>query len=416
MESKKQSSLEKNSAGSCDEWNEVRSSFLLSQDYIQMAGFVLTSHPKPVRDAIEYHRLALDQNPALHIDRNWNLSSRSLNEDAEEKVFRSAGNYLETDHELIALTGSTTEGLAMLYGGISMRPDQEFLTSEHEHISAYDSIQLRCNRSGVKCRKIRLYEAPFAYENEQAISRILSNIRPETRVLALTWVHSISGVKIDISKIAESLKPINAEREPDDRILLCVDGVHGLGVEDFSPDSLGCDFFVAGTHKWLFGPRGTGIVWGKRDAWNEVAPLIPSFSRFLSHTPGRVHTAGGFHAFEHRWALHAAFEFHANIGKEKIQNRIHALATRVKAGIEEISGLQLVTPISNKNSSGFVCFNSAKLESPKFVNALLENKVIATTSPDWESPDIRISPSLFNTEKEIDKLLDIILSIQSKSA
>ena len=50
------------------------------------------------------------------------------------------------------------------------------------------------------------------------------------------------------------------ERE---RVLLCVDGVHGFGVEETSPAELGCDLFAAGCHKWLFGPRGTGLLWGR---------------------------------------------------------------------------------------------------------------------------------------------------------
>ena len=60
---------------------------------------------------------------------------------------------------------------------------------------------------------------------------------------------------------------LNKKRAEADRVLLCVDGVHGFGVEQESVGDLGCDFFVAGCHKWMFGPRGTGIVWGRADAW-----------------------------------------------------------------------------------------------------------------------------------------------------
>jgi selenocysteine lyase/cysteine desulfurase len=54
---------------------------------------------------------------------------------------------------------------------------------------------------------------------------------------------------------------------PEDRVFLCVDGVHGFGVEAATPAALGCDSLVAGCHKWLFGPRGTGLIWGRSDAW-----------------------------------------------------------------------------------------------------------------------------------------------------
>ncbi|MES1206473.1 MAG: aminotransferase class V-fold PLP-dependent enzyme [Pseudomonadota bacterium] len=57
---------------------------------------------------------------------------------------------------------------------------------------------------------------------------------------------------------------------------MCVDGVHAFGVEQESVGELGCDFLVAGCHKWLFGPRGTGMVWGRADAWNGLAGIVPS--------------------------------------------------------------------------------------------------------------------------------------------
>ena len=97
-------------------------------------------------------------------------------------------------------------------------------------------------------------------------------------------------------------------------MLLCVDGVHGFGVEETSPAELGCDLFAAGCHKWLFGPRGTGLLWGRPAAWRRLEPTIPSFDGRAyaawmngdsapDGPPGPLLTPGGFHSFEHRWAL-----------------------------------------------------------------------------------------------------------------
>ena len=95
-------------------------------------------------------------------------------------------------------------------------------------------------------------------------------------------------------------------------------------------EDLGCDFFVAGCHKWLFGPRGTGLVWGSPEAWPAARPTIPTFAgrafeawigapsyedwwnaaaeeqlpMAVARTPGR------YHSFEHRWALDRAFRVH----------------------------------------------------------------------------------------------------------
>jgi len=88
----------------------------------------------------------------------------------------------------------------------------------------------------------------------QVLDTINRNIRPETRVLGMTWVHSGSGVKLPISDIGGLVDEHNRQRDDQDRIVYVVDGVHGFGVEDLSFPAMNCDFFIAGTHKWMFGP------------------------------------------------------------------------------------------------------------------------------------------------------------------
>ena len=87
------------------------------------------------------------------------------------------------------------------------------------------------------------------------VDMISKNITDKTRVIALTWVHSSTGVKIPVSKISWMIAKQNESRGK--KIIFCVDGVHGFGIENISMNELGCDFFAPGTHKWLFGPRGT---------------------------------------------------------------------------------------------------------------------------------------------------------------
>ena len=83
--------------------------------------------------------------------------------------------------------------------------------------------------------------------------------------------------------------------------------------------ALGCDFFAAGTHKWIFGPRGTGVLWGRSELWSEVVPMIPAFVNVDAPPPAVVFAPGGFHSFEHRWALDEDIpRFTGAIGKARI--------------------------------------------------------------------------------------------------
>jgi isopenicillin-N epimerase len=60
---------------------------------------------------------------------------------------------------------------------------------------------------------------------------VIRAVRPKTRVVALTWVPSSTGLKIPVRRIADGLARINARQAAANRVLLCVDGMHGLGVE-----------------------------------------------------------------------------------------------------------------------------------------------------------------------------------------
>ena len=192
------------------------------------------------------------------------------------------------------------------------------------------------------------------------------------------------------------------------RISSCVDGVHGLGVENFKVRDLVCDFYVSGCHKLLFGPRGTGIVWGRKQSWDQVAPIIPTFSG--TNSPGRLMTPGGFHSFEHRWALAEAFDFHLAIGKQRVQDRIHELNTRLKLELASIKGLTLHTPKSPEFSAGIVCFELAGMTPRDVVARLREKNIVASTTP-YAVSYARLTTGLLNREADLERTVAAVESI-----
>jgi isopenicillin-N epimerase len=377
------------------DWAGVRRQFRLAPGWVHMAGLYLASHPTAVRRAIARHRRGLDANPAHYLhDRGPEL---------EAAVLRSAGAYLRARPVDIALTDSTTMGLGLLYNGIELRAGQEALTTTHDFYATHEALRLKATRSGATVRHVRLYRDARRASVDETVSSLVGAVGPRTRVIALTWVHSSTGVKLPLARIARAL----GERRRN--VLLCVDGVHGLGVEDATVASLGCDFFIAGCHKWLFGPRGTGIVWGRSTAWDAVDPTIPTFSG--TATPGAEMTPGGFHSFEHRWALAEAFRLHLRIGKRRVARRIHALNMRLKAGLASMSHVTLVTPQSSALSAGIVCFTVDRLSPAAVIDALRRRRIIATVTP-YDPPYARLAPGLFNTPADVDRALRAIRSLR----
>ena len=207
-------------------------------------------------------------------------------------------------------------------------------------------------------------------------------------------------------------------------MVLCVDGVHGFGVEAATPRQLGCDFLASGCHKWLFGPRGTGIIWGRAEAWDAVTPTIPTFDgrAFRSWMEGRAPdlprsaamTPGGFHTFEHRWALAEAFDFRRRIGRDRTATRTHQLAQRLKNGLAEIKRVRLVTPQSAALSAGIVCFEVDGQEPFDLVERLYaRHRIVASVTP-YANRYVRLGPSILNTPAEVDRVVRAVASSRTR--
>lgn len=381
---------------------DVRGLFLLEKGKIHMAQMLLASHPTPVRNAIEYHRKMFDANSVEYWEKNF-IS-------AEEKVLAAAAAYLNADPGEIALTDSTTQGLGTLYSGFKLKPDDEILTTTHDHYSTEIALEYASKRSGATIKRVALYDNPAQASVDEITSRLVKAIKPKTKLIAVTWVHSCSGVKLPIQHMAHAIREVNSKRKAADRIYFAVDGVHGFGIEDVDIQKMGCDFFVAGTHKWLFGPRGTGIMWAKKDAWDMVTPTIPPFSIAYGIWLGEVpegnltfsdqFSPGGFHSFEHRWALNEAFDFHRRIGKARTAQRTHQLSTLLKDGLQDIKHVKLHTPRSPELSSGINCFDVNGMKQTEVIQKLHDQHIIGSTTP-YRISYARLAPCIINTDEEV---------------
>jgi len=91
--------------------------------------------------------------------------------------------------------------------------------------------------------------------------------------------------------------------------------------------------------------------------WMELRPKAPI-------PVGSWMSPGGFHSFEHRWALDRAFQFHQTIGKPRVAERIHSLKPADQEGLAKMPNLTLYTPMEDELSAGIVCFECTRNPSP----------------------------------------------------
>jgi selenocysteine lyase/cysteine desulfurase len=398
------------------DWKAVRALFSLSPDWTHLAAFLFVSHPRPVAESIEQFRQKLDS------DLVWAELAALTDSDGRPfvAVKRALAGYAGGKPEEICLTSNTTGALAVAYHGLRIRRDQEVLTTEHDHYSHHESIRYAAARSGCGVRYVALYDKPAGASATQIVDRVAKAIRPNTRAVGVTWVHSSTGVKIPVAEISAVVARANRGRAAADRCLLIVDGVHGFGNQDVDAARLGCDLFASGTHKWLLGPRGTGFLWGRREVWPEFRPTIPAFEpdgmqtwdAWMNRTELPATTAafmspGGFLAYEHVLAIPAAVELHRAIGRDRIAARIAELNGAFREGAAKLPGVTLHTPRDPKLSGGLSCFEVAGL-TPEQVTERLAAQKIRTNSSPYKISYARVSAGIMNSPEDIDTVLRAI--------
>jgi selenocysteine lyase/cysteine desulfurase len=197
------------------EWESIRSEFDLTREGIQMAQFLLASHPRSVRKAIGKHRTQLDHDPSEY----WH--DERINK--INNVLHSASTYLECDPTELALTDSTTMSLAILYSGFKLRSKDHVLSTTHDHYSTEKSLQFAVKKNGASISNISLYDEANEASLDVILTRLKKGIRENTRLVAVTYVHSMTGVKLPIKEMSRLIAEINQKRTEDNRIYFCVD-------------------------------------------------------------------------------------------------------------------------------------------------------------------------------------------------
>jgi len=413
--------------GAVPDWAAVKAQFdLLSPDWMHFSQFYIVSHPKPVRDAIERHRRELDTHPFTAVEHGMGfdvfLGGDSKDDPLPLRVQKAAARYVGGRPEEIALTDSTTQGLALIYQGLRLKPGDEILCTTHDHYVHHEAIRLAAEKAGAKTRRVSLYDDPARTPAGEMVERLKKGIGPYTRVVGITWVHSSSGVKLPVRALADAVAEVNAGRGKDERILVVLDAVHGFGNQAEPLAGLGVDFAAAGTHKWIFAPRGTGILWVPERNWGLLSPTIPTFydiepyaaweNQRAPNAPTSISwvSPGGFKAFEHQWAMAEAFDFHGRIGRERVADRIAALNTQCKEGLAAIPRVKVLTPRDPALSAGLIAFEIEGQTAAQTAHALHARKVVASTSP-YKVSKARLAPSLVNDEREVEAALRAVREI-----
>jgi L-cysteine/cystine lyase len=175
--------------------------------------------------------------------------------------------------DTVALTGSTTEGCAIVLRGLGLGPEDEVVTTDAEHFGLIGPLVA----SGVRIRVARVKGRPAG----EAFDAIRAVVTPRTKLLALSHVLWLNGHRLPVAELREATG-----------LPVLVDGAQGAGAVPV--DASGVDFYTISAQKWLCGPDATGAL-HVRDP-ESLAVTSPSYfaqAEYDLEEPGFAPKEGG---------------------------------------------------------------------------------------------------------------------------
>jgi selenocysteine lyase/cysteine desulfurase len=381
-------------------WRRVRAEFRLEPGLVHLNSGTLGACPTPVIDAAADALRELEGNPARRMF--------GPGTDHMDRVRLRAAAFLGGDPDEVALTRNTTEAMNAIAEGLDLRPGDGVLTSNHEHGGGMVCWQHLRQRREVG---IDYFELPRKVRSaRQVVELVTHHLTPRTRVVSLSHVDTICGVRLPMAELAAELH----ERD----ILLVCDGAQAPGMIDVDVKALGVDAYACSAHKWLLGPKGTGLLYIRREAQERIRPGL-LYSGYAAYT-----ASGGTRDLAGIVGLAAALDFQEAVGRERIVDRCRELAVRVRTRLETLDGLVLLTPVDPDLSGAIVTATVKRGDAGDLVARMgrdhgvvlkrAQSTYAYCTDDDLavESYNaIRFSPHVYNDEAEIDRAVGALGSL-----
>jgi isopenicillin-N epimerase len=365
-------------------WEAVRAQFAFRDERVPMNAANLCPSPRVVAE--EVAQLTRD------IDVDCSFQNRAkfdaLLEGAREKAARQLG----ASADEIALVRNTSEANSHIHNGLSLGAGDRVVIWDQNHPSNHVAWKVRAQRFGFEVEEIATPEMPSG-EDELA-ECFAGALGPRTRVLALTHVSNVSGVRLPIARIAETTRARG--------IWLHVDGAQTWGASHIDLRALGVDSYSASAHKWFCGPKEVGLLYVRAERWTELWPgvVAPSWGADVDPDPvgARRFESLGQRDDAALAAVGVAADFHDRLGPARVEQRVLALAARLKLGAVE-AGYSLVTPAKSELSGGVCIVAVPQAQRQEIYERLYRKHGIAGAT----TGGVRLCPHVYNTVEHVDR-------------
>ena len=349
--------------------------------------------PRVAGDAMR--KYAAEAERGAYLGAGWYRDIEHLRESAAKLINASKGE--------IAFVKNTSEGISIVANGIDWQWGDRIVTTNVEYpANIYPWMEVVRNR-GAKLVMIE-EETDEHGRRHVPVEKILAAVADKrTKILTLSHVEYASGQRHDLAKIGAFC------REHD--TLFCVDAIQSMGVLPIDVRAMHIDYLSADGHKWMLGPEGAGIFFCRNELVERTRPLMIGWMNVVdamqygSYDYTLRPDAGRFECGTHNMAgllgLKAAIDLLASLQTGAVSGRLFELTSYLIDGLHG-KGYQVISPRDKWQWSGIVSFTSAAHNHDEVARMLRKDFQIEVAVREGR---LRVSPHLYNTEAEIDRLV-----------
>lgn len=371
------------------DWNALRDEFPVTRNYNFMNHAAVAPICRRAADGARRYLAHAEANSYVHggffkqLDRVRSQVARLINCEPDE----------------IAFIKNTSEGISFVANGLNWQSGDNIVTSNAEfpaNIYPWQALRSR----GVNLRMV------LEEDGRVPIESTMQSVDSRTRVVTVSSVQYASGFRTDLATLGEY-----CQRKG---VFFCVDAIQSLGVFPIDVRAMGIDFLSADAHKWLCGPEGIGIFYVRKELQGYLRPTtigwlsVKNPFHFGKYAFDFVDSAQRYESGSHNlagvFALGGAIELVLELGTERISHRIIQLTDRLVAGVRE-KGYRIVSSRRPTEASGIVSFVSDLHDHEQLQRHLeAEHRIVIAV----RCGRLRASPHCYNSEKEIDQLIETL--------
>lgn len=362
----------------------IRDAFAFDDTHIPLNAANLCPSPRKVAEAVTRYTAMIDD--------DCSFQNRDRFAALLEQSRTAVAAPLGVSPDEVALVRNTSEANNVVSAGLDLDSGDEILLWDQNHPSNNVAWDVRALRGGLQVVRVSMPAKPS--DEDALIEPFRRAITPRTRVLSVTHISNVSGLRLPI----EALGQLCRERD----IYFHVDGAQTWGASAINLRAVGCDSFSASAHKWFMGPKEVGLLYVRESAQERIWPSVVSYG-WGDDGHSDLVGARRFESLGQRddaalAALGEAASIHASLGSAQVEQHVQTLATRLKEGLVE-AGFPLVTPMSSSLSGG-VCIADVdpRIRSEMWNRLYLEHGIIGAPTG-----GLRLCPHVYNTVEHIDR-------------